>query len=128
MRQALLIAALGAAGSLSRYAVSGWAYRAFGAGFPYGTLVVNGIGSLLLGFLMHVGLVSDLVPQALRTALAVGFLGAFTTYSTFAYETVRYLEDGAWWPALANVGANLAFGLVAAAGGLALGRLLVGGA
>lgn len=128
MREALFIAGMGAAGALARYWLSGQAYRWFGVGLPYGTLVVNVLGSLLLGFLMHVGLTTDLVPRALRTALATGFLGAFTTYSTFAYETVRYVEDGAWGLAALNVAANLVLGLGAAVGGLALGRLLVGGA
>lgn len=128
VREALFIAVMGAAGALARWGLSGQAYRWFGTGFPYGTLLVNVLGSLLLGLLMHVGLATDLVPRALRTALAVGFLGAFTTYSTFAYETLRHIEDGAWGLAAANVAANLVLGLVGVAAGVGLGRLVVGGA
>src|SRR4030095_9553432 len=101
-----MLTVAGALGTRSRWAVSGWAYRLFGERFPYGTLLVNVIGCLLIGVVMEVSLLTDLLPPAWRVALTIGFLGGFTTFSTFGYETLRYLEDGAWWPALANVGAN----------------------
>lgn len=128
MREALLVTLAGALGSLARYGMSGWAYRALGERFPYGTLVVNVVGSLLIGAVMQVGLNTELISRSARLAIAVGFLGAFTTFSTFSYETVRYLEDGAWWPAGVNAGANLVLCLSAAWAGLRIARSLIGGA
>lgn len=127
MREILSLAVAGAAGTLSRWALSGWTYRLLGDRFPYGTLAVNVLGCFLLGFLMHVALATEIIPADWRPPLTVGFFGAFTTFSTFGYETMRYMEDGAWWPALANIGANLALGLAAVFIGLFSARTLVGG-
>ncbi|RMF20026.1 MAG: fluoride efflux transporter CrcB, partial [Deltaproteobacteria bacterium] len=118
----------GALGTLSRYAVSGWAYRLLGERLAYGTLVVNVAGCFLLAFIMQVGLTTDALPRTLRLAVTVGFLGAFTTFSTFGYETMRYLEDGAWLLAAANAGANLFIGLAACWAGLAVANVITGGA
>jgi CrcB protein len=111
--------ALGAAvGAPARYHVDRWLQRRTGAGFPYGTLAVNVIGSFVLGLVVAGG------PGARWQALlGVGFCGAFTTYSTFGYETVRLAEDGARTTALINVGCQLALGLSAAALGWWLGSL-----
>ena len=84
--------------------------------FPWGTLVVNVLGSLALGVLLGVSAYGS-VPTALLALSAAGFLGAFTTYSTFAYETVRLFEDGATRLALVNVAVSLGLGLAAALGG-----------
>ena len=127
MREALWIAVAGALGALSRYGVSTLVNRHFGDRLAWGTLTVNVVGSLLLGMLMHIGLASNVMPKPLRMAVTVGFLGAFTTFSTFSYETFRYVESGAWGTALINVLANLIPGLLAAWLGLALGRMIVGG-
>lgn len=128
LREILLIAVAGALGTASRYGLSGWGYRLLGEHLPYGTLIVNVLGSLLLGFVMQVGLTSEAIPRSVRIAVAVGFLGAFTTFSTFGYETFRYLEDGAWWPAAANVALNLTLGLGAIWLGVVTARGLFGGA
>jgi CrcB protein len=127
MREILLLAIAGAIGTLSRYALSGWAYRLFGEGFAYGTLLVNVAGCLLLGFIMHLSLSTDIVSPEWRLAVTVGFLGAFTTFSTFGYETLRYVEDGSWRLALGNVGANLLLGLGATWIGFGASRALFGG-
>lgn len=124
----IALAVAGAAGTVSRYAVSGWSYRVLGEKLPYGTLVVNVVGCLLLGFVMQLALSTDLIPRAMRVPITVGFFGAFTTFSTFGYETVRLIEDAAWSPALINVGANVILCIVASWMGLALGRLVLGGA
>lgn len=124
----LYIAIAGALGALSRWGISVAGQTLLGGPFAWGTLIANVLGCFLLGFLMHVGLVSDKIPPALRTALAVGFLGALTTFSTFSYETVKYLENGSWTLALTNIGANLGLGLIATIAGLMLGRLLFGAA
>ena len=87
--------------------------------FPWGTFVVNVSGCLILGLLTGLGLYHGLGPTA-RTIVGTGGLGAYTTFSTFTFETVRLAEEGAAGNALANVGASLAVGLLAAAAGLAL--------
>ncbi len=85
----------GATGALARYWLSGWVASAFSGFFPLGTLVVNVLGSFLLGFGMQA---MEAVPVSaeVRTMLTIGFLGAFTTFSTFSYETVALLRDGDW--------------------------------
>lgn len=127
MRELLVIAVAGALGSVARYIVSGLAYRLWGELFPYGTLAVNVTGSAFLGLVLHVGMSTDWISRDTRLFLGVGFLGAFTTFSTFSYETVRYAQDGAWSLAVTNILANLVLGLAAVGFGLALGRILVGG-
>lgn len=112
----------GAAGSGARYLLSGWTFRLLGTGFPWGTLVVNLLGSFLLGFLMQVSLSSESIGPAWRAGLAIGLLGGFTTYSTFNYETLEYLRERAWVIAGANVAATLGGCLVAGALGLVLAR------
>lgn len=127
MNLVLLIGGAGALGSLSRYALSGAVYAALGQNFAYGTLVVNVIGSFLLGLLMQVGLNTDLIPPHLRTAAAIGFIGAFTTFSTFTYETVQFIQDGAWGSAALNVVTSLVLGIAAVFAGIYAGRLFAGG-
>ena len=124
MERYLLIGAFGALGAVSRYAVDGWVSRAARGEFPWGTLVINVGGSFLLGILVAVTSSRLLDHPNWRIALGVGFLGAFTTFSTFTYETVRLAEDSAYTLALLNVLAMTGVGLLAAAGGLLLGRAL----
>jgi CrcB protein len=126
-RDLLWIALAGALGALSRYGLSTFIHRRFGDGMAWGTLTVNVLGSLALGLIVQIGLSSDALPKGARLALTVGFLGAFTTFSTFSYETFRYLDNGSWGTALVNVLANLIPGLLAVWAGMALGRLLVAG-
>jgi CrcB protein len=99
----LLIAIFGALGCLSRYLISDWVYALLGRGFAYGTLAVNVLGAFLIGFIMEIGLRTTLIAAELRTGLAIGFLGGFTTFSTFSYETFKLLEDGELLLAGANV-------------------------
>ena len=82
----------GGLGCVARYMISGWVYNLAGRSLPYGTLAVNVIGSLLLGVIMEGSLRSTLLSPDLRIGLTVGFMGGFTTFSTFSYETVRLLE------------------------------------
>ena len=90
--QLLYIGIFGGLVCVSRFLVSGWTYQLVGRGLPYGTLLVNIIGSFLLGFLTTFGLRSTLIPPELRIGLSVGFMGGFTTFSTFSYETIKLLE------------------------------------
>lgn len=119
----IAIAAGGALGAVLRYGLSGWVHRLTGTRFPWGTLAVNTLGSFLLGLgmaaaLSHAG--NDLWG---RHFWAIGLLGAFTTYSTFSYETVALLEAGDLAGGAANVALNVVLSLGAAFAGLALGRL-----
>lgn len=128
MREILFIGVAGALGALSRYGLSNLANRFISAGFPWGTLVVNVVGCFLIGYVMHVGLATDIVPAAWRLAITVGFLGGLTTFSSFSYETVALIEDGAWLLAVGNIAANMALGISATLLGLGFGRLTLGAA
>ena len=128
MRDLLIVGVAGAAGAIARYTVSGWVYELAGTRLPWGTLAVNVIGCFLLGLLMHISLATTIVPPAWRLALATGFLGALTTFSTFSYETLREFERGDWGVAGTNIVLNLALGLPATWLGLVLARRMVGGA
>lgn len=128
MREVFILAIAGAAGTLCRWGLCGWAKRLLGGDFPYGTLAVNVLGCLALGVVMEIVLISDLLPHGWRAPLTVGFLGAFTTFSTFGYETMRYVEDGAWSSALTNIGANLVLGLAATWLGFVAARTAFGSA
>ena len=86
---------------------------------------VNVLGSFAFGVIVQIGLSSNWLPDELRLALTMGFLGAFTTFSTFSYETYRYAESGLWCSALANMMGNLVPGLLAVWLGLVLGRWIV---
>jgi len=118
------IAIFGAAGCLGRYLVSGWTYDLLGRWLPYGTLAVNILGSFLLGLIMEGSLRSTLLPPAIRIGVTVGFLGGFTTFSTFSYETYRLLEDGSLLQAGANMLLNLLVCLVGVWLGITLARQL----
>lgn len=116
----------GACGTGARYLLSGFVLRVLGPEFPYGTLAVNVTGSLLLGTLMHVGLETQVLAPSLRIALATGVMGGFTTYSTFNYETLGYLQEGRGGLAAANILATVGLCLLAGVAGLWIGRALVG--
>lgn len=126
MLQTVFIAVAGALGALCRWGISRAGYALFGTGFAWGTLIANVLGCFLLGFLMYLGLNTDKIPEALRTALAIGFLGALTTFSTFSYETIGYIDEGAWMLATLNIGTNLIIGLGATIAGLSLAKILIG--
>jgi CrcB protein len=116
----------GAIGTGVRYLIAIGAPRVLGTSFPYATLTVNALGSFLLGAIMHLGLATNLLSPTLRLVLATGVMGGFTTYSTFNYETLEYLREGATALAALNVAATLLLCLLAGALGLAAARWLVG--
>lgn len=118
------IAIFGGCGCVARYLVSGWAYALLGRGLPWGTLAVNVLGSFLLGLLLDLNLRSTLFSPDVRLGLSVGFMGGFTTFSTFSYETVRLLEEGSWWQAGSNILLNVAVCIVFAVLGILLARQL----
>lgn len=123
----IAIAVGGALGAVSRYGVNLACARWLGDHFAFGTLVVNVIGCFLLGLLVPLE-TADL-PRwnaVTHSAATVGFLGALTTFSTFGFETARFIEKTQHNVAALNVGANLLLGLAAVFVGLMLGRWLVG--
>jgi len=101
------IAAGGALGAVSRFGVSTGVYRLLGRDFPWGTLVVNLVGSLLMGALFVLFIERSAVAAEWRSAVLIGFLGAFTTFSTFSLETLALVEQGEMLRALLNIGASL---------------------
>lgn len=119
MQNLLAIALGGAAGALCRYGVNVLCVRWLEAHPAWGTMAVNLAGSLLLGLMAGTQLGQNAFANA---ALAIGFMGALTTFSTFSLETVRLLQSGTVGLALLNVGASVTLGLGAIYAGLRLGR------
>jgi CrcB protein len=115
------IAVAGAFGALARYGVEGWVSRR-ATGFPWGTFVVNVTGAFLVGFVFTVLSERLTVATWIRSAATVGFLGAYTTFSTLSLETLRLLEDGAYALGMANALGSLAAGMVAVYAGVVVGR------
>jgi CrcB protein len=124
MTQILAIAAGGALGALLRYWTSIAVHARLGMAFPYGTLAVNVLGSLLMGFL-YIWLIDRMAAgPALRAFLLIGVLGAFTTFSTFSMETLNLLEAGHPGKALANVLVSVVVCVTAAGLGVVAARQL----
>lgn len=122
--QFLLVAIGGAAGSLCRYSLSGVAHRFFGNGFAWGTLVVNVLGSFILGFAFAMVDQRQWMAATVRLLLMVGFLGAFTTFSTYALESMNFARQGQLTVAVANIAANNLSGLIAVIAGFWAARFL----
>jgi CrcB protein len=127
VRLVLLIAVAGALGAVARYGLGGLVHKWAGAGFPWGTLIVNLLGCFALGLLMRLSL-DNAVSDETRLMIGTGFLGAFTTFSTFGYETLRLLETGAFGLAAANAAGSLILGLGCVWLGGVAARLITGGA
>jgi fluoride exporter len=120
----LAIAVAGALGALARYWLDGVISRRTGGGFPWGTFAINVSGSFLLGLAFSLLTERYRVDPWLRSAVTMGFLGAYTTFSTLSLETYRLLEDGAPGLAFANAVGSLAAGLTALYVGVVLGRVV----
>jgi CrcB protein len=118
-----LVMVAGALGALARYGVHGVVQSRTVSRLPYGTIVVNLSGAfalgLLVGFVTYQGLDPDV-----RTVVGTGFIGAYTTFSSFSYDTVGLFENGASRPALVNAFCSVALGLVVATAGFALAGVL----
>jgi len=122
MKQLLAIALGGAAGAVLRFEVSTRIYRILGQSFPYGTLAVNSLGSLCMGFLYVFLLERIAAAPETRALLLVGLLGAFTTFSTFSLETLNLIEQGEQLKAVLNVLLSVVLCIGSAWLGLILGR------
>jgi len=125
MAQVLLVGLAGGLGTIARYLVGLWAAKTLGTGFPYGTLIVNVVGCFLLSFVVQLALSTALVSPTLRLILTTGFMGGFTTYSSFNYETTSLLRGSNGLLAVANLGVTLVACFVAGLLGLALAKRFV---
>lgn len=124
MLQILAIAGGGALGAVARFGVSTGVYRWLGRDFPWGTLAVNLLGSFAMGLLFVLLLERGLFAPEARSAVLVGFLGAFTTFSTFSLETLSLVEQGETLRALLNIAASVLLCLLACWAGILSARLL----
>lgn len=112
-------------GANARYWLGGWVAEKFGVTFPWGTLFVNVAGSVCIGLFMQIAL-REAWAEEWRLLVAIGFLGGFTTFSTFSYETLRLLQAGSIGLAAWNAAASLAFCLAGCWLGMAAGRAITG--
>jgi len=124
MARFLLVCAGGAFGTGARYLLVGWAQRVLGTAFPYGTLIINALGSFLIVILMHLSIQRGVISPDLRVILTTGVMGGFTTYSTFNYETVRLLQDGALGLGALNILATVVVCLLAGGLGVLICRAI----
>jgi CrcB protein len=122
MMKLVWLAAAGAIGTLARWGIGGVVQRSLGGAFPWGTLAVNALGCLLFGLVWSLAEERLVIGGETRVVLLVGFMGAFTTFSTYAFETSAMLRDAEWSFALANVAAQNLLGIACFFAGLALGR------
>ena len=125
LQKLFLIALAGALGTLARYGLSGLVHHvAKGSFFPWGTFVVNVVGCLAFGVLWAVMTARLSIDGDVRAIVLVGFMGAFTTFSSFVFDTGQLLEDSQWFLAAGNVLMQNVVGLLALFAGLALGRFV----
>jgi CrcB protein len=124
MLKILVVAVGGSIGAVSRYLVSTWAAERFGAGFPYGTLIVNVVGCFIIGIFMTMTTERFIINPYWRLLITVGFVGGLTTFSSFSYETFRLLEDADMMMAFYNIALNLALGFFATWLGIGAARLV----
>jgi len=115
-----LLILFGSAGTLARYAIGGLVQYRVGSSFPAGTLAVNLLGCFLLGGVGEFALQHLSIPPDWRIGITVGFFGAFTTFSSFAYESSRMLEDGDWIKMVLYVSISVVGGLLLALTGIHL--------
>jgi len=120
----LAISLAAIAGANLRYLLSRFAARELGPVFPYGTLLINIVGSFIVGFFIIWTTERALVDPRWRLLVVVGFCGSFTTFSSYAFETVAYFEAGQWGLMLANILSNNLLCLGGVLAGIALARLL----
>ncbi len=124
MDKFILISTGAVLGANLRYWVGDWAAQKWGAAFPYGTLLINATGSLLLGFLMTLIAERLVVDPRWRLFFAVGFLGAYTTFSTYMFESFSLIDQGRWLAGLMNLLGSAALGIVAVGAGIYLGKMV----
>ena len=126
MLNVLLVGVGGSIGAVARYLLGGLVYRYYRGMFPYGTLAINVLGCLGIGFLMYLVEDKGAVGPGARGFIGGGILGGFTTFSTFGHETMALVRDGSWMAAFGYVAGNVILGLAAVWAGRTLARLVAG--
>ncbi len=124
MEKFLLISIGAILGANARYWLGDWIVQKWGASFPLGTLLINLTGSFLLGLFLTLATERFMIDPRWRFMLAVGFLGAYTTFSTYTYESFSLLSTGQWITGLLNIFGSTILGIVAVGAGVYIGKLL----
>jgi len=125
MKVAIIIAIGGAAGALGRHLLAGYLGQLMGGGFPWAILIVNVVGSFLLGVITELAAQSILITPEIKALMTVGFLGAFTTFSTFSLDIVELCERGQWSWAFFYICASVFMAVFGLVGGLMLVKAIV---
>ena len=126
MARFLWVCLAGALGTGLRYGIGIWAGKAMGAGFPYGTFIVNVAGCFLISFIYQLALTSTRISPTMQVTLMTGFVGGLTTYSAFNHQTTLLLQERAWVTAFFNVALTLAVCFAAGLLGFAVARRIAG--
>lgn len=122
MEKFLLISVGAILGANARYWIGDWAARKLGANFPYGTFIINFTGCLLIGFFLTLATERLVIDTRWRLLISVGFLGAYTTFSTYVYESFNLLMKGQWVAGLINLLGSALLGVLAVGIGVYLGK------
>lgn len=123
IRELLIVGTGGFIGAIARYLVSGWVQKALDNPFPFGTLAVNSAGAFILGLLTGI-MQNNIVSPEIRMLVGIGILGAFTTFSTFSYETLMLLRSGSVFEGILNVVVSLVLGLLFVYAGFVAGQAI----
>ncbi len=124
MEKFLIISTGAILGANARYWIGDWAARKLGANFPYGTFIINLTGSLLIGFFLTLVTERLMIDPRWRLLITVGFLGAYTTFSTFAYESFTLIFNGQWLTGLINLFGSTLLGVLVVGLGVYLGKAI----
>lgn len=127
MDKSLLVFVVGCGGFIgaaSRYLISLWATRFIGAGYPFGTLIVNILGAIIIGFVTEMSLRTNLVSPTWKTFITTGMMGGLTTFSTFSFETITMFSHGQVGVGSLNIGLNLVFSLIGVVIGQFFARMM----
>jgi CrcB protein len=122
MEKFLIISAGAILGANARYWIGDWAAKKIGTSFPYGTFIINFTGSLLIGFFLTLATERLIIDPRWRLLIAVGFLGAYTTFSTYAYESFNLIINGQWLEGAINIFGSTVLGVLAVGLGVYLGK------
>ena len=120
-----MLAIAGALGALSRYYLSGLVQSFASPGYPWGTFAVNAIGCLLFGLVWTLGEDRIVIGNQFRVVVLAGFMGAFTTFSTFAFEVEQMIQESQWFNAMTYIVVQNSLGLACIFAGLSMGRWIV---